>query len=852
MRYIILVALALSIPLNAQPVVNPGGVLNTASFIVDGLPNSGIAQGSMFAVFGQNLGPGNLVPAAELPLPTELAGTSMEVTVNGTDVTPFLIFTLSGQLAGVLPSNTPVGQGTLTVTFNGETSEPVAIEVVKSAFGMFTRNEAGFGPAIVQNFVSATEAPTNALTEAAAPGQAEILWGSGLGPITESDANLPPVGNLPVEVEVLVGGISVTPFYAGRSPQFPAVDQINFFVPAGIEGCYVPLAVKVDGVVSNYGTMAVASEGTICSDATSFSAADLQTALGQGEAKIGTIELTRFRGMIVFPEAGLLDVFGTEGEGAFNRFPIASLLALNGPGMLSPALGTCVAYSMPEPEGFEFLPADPIRTPALLMDAGAALNLTGPLGTKELPRDEGPFPFYENELDSVGIPGEDEIPEFVVPGPYTVDNGGGGSEVGPFQASLNLPTSLTWSNRDSIPDGIPRSEDVTVTWTGGDPDTQFVMILGHSLHPAAVEGSFVCTERVEAGRFTVPSTVLSSLPATREWTSDQESPTGSLSVGTEPTAGAARFTAPGIDWGYFTYLDLELKVIRYGQVMCGDIITSPAELTGNLTCTGDAGPAALTVIGPGGKLDLNGFTLDCDNGTDATDTDGIRLTGSKARVHSGIVRDCTDGVVLSGTGNHQVANITSEDHVRHGFLVTSNRNELVANTAQRSATDDGFNVNADDNHFVANLADDNANRGFEIRGDRNKFSGNTASNNHDGFVVQGARDHDSVFTGNTALNHIKGGVEVRGRPCQLTRNTVDGASTGFDVLHTRGCRLEGNIVRNAFTGILLRDDLAQDNRLEGNDVIGSVVFDLVDENVDCDNNEWTGNTFVTSNQACIN
>ena len=260
MRYIILVAFALSIPLSAQPVVSPGGVLNTASFIVDGLPNSGVAQGSMFAVFGQNLGPDGLVRAAGFPLPTELAGTSMEVTVNGTVVTPFLLFTFSGQLAGVLPSDTPLGQGTLTVTFNGATSEPVAIEVVKSAFGMFTRNQAGFGPAIVQNFVSATEAPTNALTEAAAPGQAEILWGSGLGPITESDAGLPPVGNLPVEVKVLVEGISVTPFYAGRSPQFPAVDQINFFVPAGIEGCYVPVAVKVDGVVSNYGTMAVASK----------------------------------------------------------------------------------------------------------------------------------------------------------------------------------------------------------------------------------------------------------------------------------------------------------------------------------------------------------------------------------------------------------------------------------------------------------------------------------------------------------------------------------------------------------------------------------------------------------------
>ena len=558
-----------TIPLwNAQPVVNPGGVVNTASFTPDGLPNSGIAQGSFFAVFGQNLGPGNLVPNAELPLPTELAGTSMEVTVNGTVVTPFLFFTFSGQLAGVLPSNTPLGQGTLTVTFNGETSEPVAIEVVKSAFGMFTRNRAGFGPAIVQNFVSPTDVPTNALTAAAAPGQAEILWGSGLGPITESDADLPPVGNLPVEVEVLVGGISVTPFYAGRSSEFPAVDQINFFVPAGIEGCYVPLAVKVDGVVSNYGTMAVASEGTICSDPTSFSAADLQAALGRGGARIGTIEITRLRGMIAFPEAGLFDVVISDGEGAFGRFSLARLWSLNGPSFAPvPALGTCVAYGRPAPEGFEILPEDLALTFARRMDAGAALNLTGPLGTKELePDDCCPGLRYENELDRLRVPGEDDIPEFVVPGLYTVDNGGGGSEVGPFQASLNFPTSLTWSNRDSIPDRIPRSEDVTVTWTGGDPDTQFVVILGHSMPavPPEVEGSFVCTERVEAGRFTVPAVVLSSLPVTREWTGEEESPTGSSIVATKTTVGAARFTAPGIHWGYFTYLDLEVNLgIRY-------------------------------------------------------------------------------------------------------------------------------------------------------------------------------------------------------------------------------------------------------------------------------------------------
>ena len=207
-------------------------------------------------------------------------------------VTPFLFYTSRFQLAGVLPSNTPIGEGTLTVTFSGETSEPAPIKVVKNAFGIFTRNQAGFGAAIAQNFVSQAETPVNAFTQAAAPGQAMILWGTGLGPIEGDDSVVAPVGDLPVEVGVIVGGRTAQHFYAGRSPQFPAIDQINFFVPEGIEGCYVPIAVKVDDVVSNYGSIAISSEGKYCDDA-NFSAEALQVAEQNGELRMGRIFLSR-------------------------------------------------------------------------------------------------------------------------------------------------------------------------------------------------------------------------------------------------------------------------------------------------------------------------------------------------------------------------------------------------------------------------------------------------------------------------------------------------------------------------------------------------------------------------------
>ena len=83
---------------NAQPVVGEGGILNVASYTRPGAEHYGIAQGSMFAVFGQNMGPPDLQWSG-LPRPTELAGTSIRVTVGETSVDAFLVFTSAGHVS---------------------------------------------------------------------------------------------------------------------------------------------------------------------------------------------------------------------------------------------------------------------------------------------------------------------------------------------------------------------------------------------------------------------------------------------------------------------------------------------------------------------------------------------------------------------------------------------------------------------------------------------------------------------------------------------------------------------------------------------------------------------------------
>src|SRR5580700_6110082 len=117
----------------AQPTVAAGGVLNVASYSYAGLPNGSIAQGSMFVAFGSNMGTVN--SATSFPLPNTLGTTSIKVTSGSTSVDAIMIYTTPGQVAAILPSSTPVGSATLTLTNNGQTSSPVDIQIVPSSFG---------------------------------------------------------------------------------------------------------------------------------------------------------------------------------------------------------------------------------------------------------------------------------------------------------------------------------------------------------------------------------------------------------------------------------------------------------------------------------------------------------------------------------------------------------------------------------------------------------------------------------------------------------------------------------------------------------------------------------------------
>src|ERR1700732_3810111 len=103
----------------AQPKVT--ALVNNYGNVLPGLPNYGIAQGSLFVIYGSGLA-NTTTTLQSVPLQTPLSGVTISVTVSGSTVACPIYFLSPGQIDAILPSSTPVGTGTITVTNNGTAS----------------------------------------------------------------------------------------------------------------------------------------------------------------------------------------------------------------------------------------------------------------------------------------------------------------------------------------------------------------------------------------------------------------------------------------------------------------------------------------------------------------------------------------------------------------------------------------------------------------------------------------------------------------------------------------------------------------------------------------------------------
>ncbi len=542
----------------AQPSITDGGIVNAASYANPANPNGGIAQGSMFIVFGTGIGPASLAQVSSYPLPTTLGGTSIRITSGTTTVSAFMIYALAGQVAAILPSNTPVGNASITLTYNGQTSAARTLKVVSSSFGTFSRNQQGTGPGIFQNVNSGTDQPVNSYIAPAKPGLPIIMWGTGLGPAPGNEAGGPIPGDLTtIPVEVYVGGKLATVTYRGRSGCCSGIDQIVFTVPDGVEGCNVPVAIRAGGVTSSFTTIAVSKTAGNCSSFASGTADDLAIAQRTGNYRRGTVTLntTSLKIDTGIPGFGSLNVKSETGSGGFTKSTLDQVLASSSTQDLTP--GACIVL----PTLGASLPVDNVLGSSL--DAGAVINVNGPGGAKTLKKTsaDGVIAYNETFVDLTsgipGFPGGGNSTPYLVPGNYRIDNGSGGADVGAFSGQLTVPTTLTWTNEGSIVN-VNRSNNLTVTWTGGTSDST-VIIIGFSAITAKSGAAFECLAQGNPGTFTIPSWVLSALPPTL--TGGLGTFNGLMAIGL--TSPPVKFNASGLDFGALLYLSTTGKSVNF-------------------------------------------------------------------------------------------------------------------------------------------------------------------------------------------------------------------------------------------------------------------------------------------------
>ena len=540
-----------------------------------------IAQGSVFVVKGTNLASSNAT--SNLPYGTTLNGVKITFTpsAGGSGVSANMVYTFSQgtttQLAAVLPSTLATGAYNMVVTSGTAASAPFSVNVVSNKFGIMTQPGTGTGRALVQNVVSQTQYDLNGYTTGpvsganfsrspAKAGEYLVIWGTGLGPAAGFDAGAPASGlnflsTQNLDVKVIVGTTELTPSYAGRSNLFPGLDNISVQLPSSIiTGCFLNLQVRVAGLTSNIGTIAIAAhaQDSSCTDP-QYS----QTVLGNLDAG-GSTTVGVFS---IYSESSKVTVLGQTSAstfqfvgGGFSRYTADQLFSVTQMTQEASILPTGSCYVYRTTVGLSNTPGNTgtttgssTGTPPIPLDAGV-ITLNGPnVPNQQLTETSGTYvlPLTSTSAQSTPV---------LTAGTYTL-TGKGGADIGPFTASIQL-NPLTVA--PDLPTTVVRSQDLHIGWTGGGTSivgisgTAEVLISGTPQNnPVYDLGEFECLTTADKGSFTVTSGVLGQMPAAPA--SAVAAGTASTSLEVFSTVGldgrSGTFTAPltkggNIDYGY--------------------------------------------------------------------------------------------------------------------------------------------------------------------------------------------------------------------------------------------------------------------------------------------------------------
>jgi uncharacterized protein (TIGR03437 family) len=233
---------------NPPPVVAPGGVLNAASYQLQG----SLAPGSLISIFGSLLAQG-AVSAPALPLTNSLAGSSVSIAGR----TLPLLYAGPNQVNAMIPYDLPINATHQVIVQRGTAiSIPQPVGVISSQSGIFTQDLSGKGAGIIvrvtadgtQSVVS-TDNPAHAF-------EALVIYCAGLGDVSPrqvagQQATFSPLSQTIDPVTVTIGGLDAPVAFAGVTPGFTGLYQVNAYVPSGVTpGDNVPLVITQAGRTS--------------------------------------------------------------------------------------------------------------------------------------------------------------------------------------------------------------------------------------------------------------------------------------------------------------------------------------------------------------------------------------------------------------------------------------------------------------------------------------------------------------------------------------------------------------------------------------------------------------------------
>jgi uncharacterized protein (TIGR03437 family) len=228
---------------NAAPVLFRNGTVNVFNRVSGGA----LAPGTIVEVYGSGLASSTATPGM-LPLPNIFNGTL--VVVGGFQVP--LYYLSDGQLDAEIAVNLPANQQhAIVVSANGALTIPDSIDVVPVQLGVAAYTD---GHVIAQHGADFSYVTASS---PAKPSEVLVIYLSGMGPTNpavksgDPAPGAEPLARVTLTPTVMVDGQNADVGFAGLSPGFVGLYQVNFTVPPTAKNGDLNLVLIQNGVTAN-------------------------------------------------------------------------------------------------------------------------------------------------------------------------------------------------------------------------------------------------------------------------------------------------------------------------------------------------------------------------------------------------------------------------------------------------------------------------------------------------------------------------------------------------------------------------------------------------------------------------